>query len=123
MNIPDDIAFHHKPLVVAGRAMQHYGLRAGGDDVDMVVHPDDFELLRATHPVERGDYGDERIRIAEFEIYDGFFSVPYDLLKHGAVEMEDCLIASLPVLLYLASFYSSGDSQLIIDALHAQNRL
>jgi hypothetical protein len=77
--------------------------------------------LRQRFPVERGDYGDERIRIGEYELYDGFFGVPYDLLKHNAVEQDDCLIASLPVLLYLASFYSSDDSQLIINAL--QNRL
>jgi hypothetical protein len=119
--IPPSIAFQHKPVIVAGAAMQFYKLRDAGDDIDLVVSRQDFENLRQRFPVERGDYGDERIRIGEYELYDGFFGVPYDLLKHNAVEQDDCLIASLPVLLYLASFYSSDDSQLIINAL--QNRL
>jgi hypothetical protein len=120
---PHEIAFQHKPVIVAGQAMAHYGLRDAGDDIDMVVSREDFESLRTTHPVETGNYGDERIKIGIYELYDGFFGVPYDLLKHGALEKEDCLIASLPVLLYLASFYSGDDSELIIKALHAQNRL
>jgi hypothetical protein len=115
--------FQHKPIIVGGRAMQHYGMRDGGDDIDMVVSQDDFKLLRLVYSTETGDYGDERIKIDEYELYDGFFGVPYNLLKHGAVEQEDCLIASLPCLLYLSSFYSGDDSKLILDALDVQNRL
>lgn len=120
--IPDDIAFQHKPVIVASAAMQFYNLRDAGDDIDMVVSQDDFEQLRTYYHVETDDYGDERIKTGIHKLYDGFFGVPYNLLKHGAVELDDCLIASLPCLLYLASFYGGDDSSLILAALNAQNR-
>ena len=33
--------FRYKPLLIGGKAMEYYGLRKAGDDVDLVVHPDD----------------------------------------------------------------------------------
>lgn len=113
-------AFQQKPVIVAGAAMQYYGLRDADDEIDMAVSREDFEQLRPYYSVERGDYGDERIKTGIYELYDGFFGVPYNLLKHGAVELDDCLIASMPCLLYLASFYGGDDSRLILAALNAQ---
>lgn len=104
----------HKPLVVAGQAMAYYGLRDGGDDIDLVVHPDDFELLRMVYASETGTYGDERIKIGEFELYNGFFGIDYATLARRAIEQQDRLIASLVCLLYFAAAASNKQDALAI---------
>jgi hypothetical protein len=106
--------FMHKPLVVAGQAMAYYGLRDGGDDIDLVVHPDDFELMRMVYSSETGAYGDEFVRIGEFEIYNGFFGIDYTTLTRKAVEQQDRLIASLVCLLYFAATASNKQDALAI---------
>lgn len=106
--------FKHKPLVVAGQAMAYYGLRDAGDDIDLVVHPEDFELLRMVYVSETGAYGDERIKLGEFELYNGFFGIDYATLAHKAVEQEDRLIASLICLLYIAAASNNKQDALAI---------
>ncbi|HEX2614428.1 MAG TPA: hypothetical protein VHL10_02975 [Nitrososphaera sp.] len=94
--------------------MAYYGLRAGGDDVDLVAHPEDFELLRMVYASERGAYGDERVKIGEFEIYNGFFGIDYTTLARKAIEQEDRLIASLICLLYFAAACANKQDALAI---------
>lgn len=97
--------FHEKPLIVAGRALQHYGLAepAPGDDLDLVVSHQDFEELRGIAVAERGDFGDERIVLDQVEYYASFFGLGYETLRKNAIEQEDYLIASLPKLLLFAA--------------------
>jgi hypothetical protein len=114
--------FQHKPLVVAGQAMAYYGLRDGGNDVDLVAHPDDFMRLRELYPVETGTYGDSFIRIGQYECYDGFFGMHYQTLTLRAVEQEDRLIASLICLLYIAAARGNKpDARLIWQKLEQCN--
>ena len=42
--------FAHKPLLIGGMAMEYYGLRKAGADVDLVVHPADHAALLKQYP-------------------------------------------------------------------------
>lgn len=54
-----DYIFQHKPLLVGGMAMEYYGLRKAGADVDLVIHPDDHAALMKMYPDHIRDlYGD-----------------------------------------------------------------
>ena len=41
-----DYQFLHKPLLVGGKAMEYYGLRKAGLDIDLVIHADDHYKLK-----------------------------------------------------------------------------
>ncbi len=43
-------AFADKPLLIGGKAMEFYGLRKAGADVDFVVSLRDHDGLRRLHP-------------------------------------------------------------------------
>ncbi len=42
--------FKYKPLLIGGKAMENYGLRKAGADIDLVVHPIDHEVLVDKYP-------------------------------------------------------------------------
>jgi hypothetical protein len=86
--------FLHKPLVIAGKAMEHYGLRLAGNDLDLVVHPEDFQQLHFQHP--EGFFvnaaGDRGIKVDAFEFYLSQFGIEYHFLKENALEQKDHLV-------------------------------
>jgi hypothetical protein len=42
--------FKHKPLLIGGKAMEYYGIRPAGADIDFVVSADDHKRLTAQYP-------------------------------------------------------------------------
>ena len=44
-----------KPVIFGGLAMEYYGLRAHGDDIDLLVSPEDLAMLWARYPDQRRD--------------------------------------------------------------------
>ena len=97
--------WQHKPLVVAGKAMEYYGLRDGGDDVDLVVSVKDFHGLYLLYPNKQAiaPLGDAMMKVKQFECYLRCFGLEYDDLLIGAQEQEDHFVAGLPMLLQLAA--------------------
>jgi hypothetical protein len=69
MNIPlEKLAyqFHDKPLLIGGKAMEYYGLRKAGADIDLVISLGDHANLKHQYPHHIKDlYGD--IGICEFD--------------------------------------------------------
>ena len=57
-----------KPLLIAGKAMQYYGLREG-QDYDFVLPVEDFRSLRLSVPDElfTNAFGDTGIRVGTYE--------------------------------------------------------
>ena len=45
--------FSSKPLLIGGMAMQYYGLRPSGADVDFVITTQDYLRLAAQYPLIR----------------------------------------------------------------------
>ncbi|MBQ8610356.1 MAG: hypothetical protein IJ412_01480 [Oscillospiraceae bacterium] len=94
--------FRHKPLLIAGRAMEYYGLRKAGADTDLVIHPEDHRLLAEKYPEHIKDlYGDIGICEFGFEIWNQICTFDYFYLKSGAAEEENCLVVSPEKLLFL----------------------
>ena len=94
--------FTHKPLLIGGMAMDYYGLRKAGADVDLVVHPADHAALLKQYPDHVKDlYGDIGICEFGFEIWNQICTFDYQYLKENAIEEDSCLVISPEKLLFL----------------------
>ena len=94
--------FHDKPLLIGGKAMEYYGLRKAGADIDLVISLRDHNNLKHQYPDHIKDlYGDIGICEFEFEIWNQICRYNYEELKVGAIEEPAMLIISLGQLLFL----------------------
>src|SRR5215831_9230176 len=94
--------FSEKPLVIGGRAMEYYGLRKSGDDIDLVVPADDVAALIQRFPDRVKDLdGDLGVCPYEFEIWKTVCLFDYDSLRTGATDLGDALMISLEKLLFM----------------------
>lgn len=94
--------FIHKPLLIGGMAMEYYGLRKAGADIDLVVHPDDHKSLVQHYPDHIKDiYGDIGVCEFGFEIWNQICTFDYEYLSEHAVIESDFIVVSLEKLLFL----------------------
>jgi hypothetical protein len=94
--------FQEKPLLIGGMAMEYYGLRKAGADIDLVIALDDHENLKRQYPDHIKDlYGDIGICEFDFEIWNQISRYNYEELKERAIETPDLLVISLERLLFL----------------------
>ena len=94
--------FLDKPLLIGGVAMEYYGLRKAGADIDLVISVRDHEALARKYPEHiKNQYGDIGICEFDFEIWNQICRFDYEELKVGAIEEPDMLIISLDRLLFL----------------------
>ena len=116
-----DFEFAVKPLLIGGKAMEYYGLRKSGADIDFVISSQDYERLAKKYPDNLKDlYGDLGVCVAEFEIWKTICLFGYNFLAEGAVEKQDHLVISLEKLLFLKALAMQvpkyhQDLQLIVD--------
>ncbi len=97
-----NFAFSSKPLLIGGMAMQYYGLRTSGADVDFVITSQDYLRLAAQYPNNLKDlWGDLGVCVGIFEIWQSICLFGYDFLSRGAIESDDLKIISLEKLLFL----------------------
>ena len=95
-----NFAFSQKPLLIGGMAMEYYGLRKSGVDIDLVVCKEDIEELVKKYPHNlKNLWGDFGVAIYDFEIWKTVRYFDYDYLKEDALEKENYLIISLDKLL------------------------
>ncbi len=94
--------FSQKPLLVGGKAMEHYGLRKAGSDIDFIVSEEDIVALIKKYPDRVKDlWGDLGVCPFEFEIWKTICLFGYDDLKEGALNAGEFLIISLDKLLFM----------------------
>jgi hypothetical protein len=94
--------FVAKPLLIGGKAMEYYGLRKSGADIDFVISGQDYERLAKKYPDNlKNLYGDLGVCVAEFEIWKTICLFDYHFLVQGALEQQDHLVISLEKLLFL----------------------
>lgn len=107
MNIPLEklnYSFQDKLLLIGGMAMQYYGLRKAGADIDLVISRRDHEQLIRIWPEHVKDlYGDIGICEFGFEIWNQICRFNYDELLPGSIEEADFRVISLERLLFLKS--------------------
>lgn len=118
-----DYQFECKPLLIGGKAMEYYGLRKAGMDIDLVVHPADHATLVRKYPEHIKDlYGDIGICEFGFEIWNQICTFDYQYLKDKAVEEEEYLVISLERLLFLKALAMEvpkyhADMELIVQRI------
>ncbi len=94
--------FATKPLLIGGMAMEYYGLRQSGADVDFVIMQEDYDALAKMYPENLRDlFGDKGVCVYEFELWICICLFAYDYLSSGAIEKEEYRIISLEKLLFL----------------------
>ena len=97
-----DFEFFAKPLLIGGKAMEYYGLRKAGADIDFVITGEDYKRLAKKYPDNLKNLGgDLGVCVAEFEIWKTICLFDYDFLAEGSVEEKDHLIISLEKLLFM----------------------
>lgn len=95
-------SFKQKPLLVGGKAMEYYGLRKSGNDIDFIVTEADLIELIKLYPNRVKDlWGDLGVCPFEFEIWRTICLYDYESLKEHAIEQDDFLIISLEKLLLM----------------------
>lgn len=104
--------FHHKPLLIGGKAMEYYGIRPAGKDIDLVIAPDDHKRLVIQYPNHVKDlYGDIGVIEYEFEIWNTICTFDYEQLKAGAIEEDNYLVVSIEKLLMLKAIGMKADDK------------
>ncbi len=97
-----DCAFLSRPLLIGGKAMEYYGLRRAGSDIDFVVTAPDYMRLASRYPDHLKDlWGDLGVCIFEFEIWKSICLFDYDYLSAGALDEGKYLVIALDKLLFL----------------------
>ncbi|SHG19722.1 hypothetical protein [Dysgonomonas macrotermitis] len=95
-------SFIHKPLIIGGKAMEYYGLRKAGLDIDLVIHNDDHKILKEKYPNNiKNLYGDIGICEYGLEMWNQICTFDYSYLKENAIEKEKYLVISLEKILFL----------------------
>ncbi|NUM47702.1 MAG: hypothetical protein HUU38_23605 [Anaerolineales bacterium] len=95
-------AFQTKPLLIGGMAMEYYGLRKSGADIDFVLTSADYVSLAKKHPDHLKDlYGDLGVCVGLFELWRTIMLFGYDFLADRALEEETYRVISLEKLLFL----------------------
>ncbi|MGC3963848.1 MAG: hypothetical protein QM803_11145 [Rhodocyclaceae bacterium] len=97
-----DFRFRNKPLLIGGKAMEHYGSRKAGADIDLVASPEDHARLVERYPAHVKDvYGDIGVIHGVFEVWNTLCTFDYATLVSGAVEESDHLAVAIDKLLML----------------------
>lgn len=95
-----ELSFSKKPILIGGMAMEYYGIRKSGADIDFVVCDEDYQLFASAMPDKRKDiYGDLGIVIETFEIWRSIALLDYDFYLKDAVDEGNVFIISLDRLL------------------------
>src|SRR5450432_2289358 len=94
-------AFTLKPLLIAGKAMQYYGVR-DGQEYEFVLPKEEFRSLRVKgqYDLFTNAFGDVGIHAGEYTFYESAFGFSYFHLERNAVDRQDYLVAHPGMLLF-----------------------
>ena len=99
-----DFNFETKPLIIGGLAMEFYGLRKRGADIDLVITNKDYLKLSGQYPQNKKDiWGDLGVVIESFEIWRSIALLDYNFYAEGAAEFSDYKVVSFDKLFFMRS--------------------
>jgi hypothetical protein len=99
---PLAFTFSCKPLLIGGKAMEYYGLREAGADIDFVVTREDRARLAAQYPEHVKDlFGDLGVCKDGFEVWQTICLFDYAYLSRDAVDAGEFLVISIEKLILL----------------------
>lgn len=94
--------FIKKPVLVGGKAMEFYGLRKSGADIDLIASEEDIAALIKLYPDRVKDlWGDLGVCPFEFEIWRTINLLDYSFYSKDAIEKENFLIISIEKLMLM----------------------
>jgi hypothetical protein len=126
MNIPLEklnYTFRKKPLLVGGKAMEYYGLRPSGADIDFIAEKEDvFDLIQQYPERVKDLWGDLGVCPFEFEIWKSICLLTYADLCENAIDEGEFLVISLEKLLLMKALAMHKekylkDAQLIVKSI------
>jgi hypothetical protein len=98
------ITFSSKPTIVGGLAMEYYGLRKRGMDIDFIISNDDYQVLAKKYPNNKKDkWGDLGILIGQYELFRSISRLDYDFYSKGAIEYEKYKVLSFERLFFMTA--------------------
>jgi hypothetical protein len=93
--------FKKPPIIIGGMAMEYYGMRKSGADIDLVICDADYQKLAQMHPEKRKDiYGDFGVVIESFEIWRSIALLDYDFFNKDAIDFGVVKMISIDRLLF-----------------------
>ncbi|MCL1855558.1 MAG: hypothetical protein FWF86_07475, partial [Clostridia bacterium] len=99
------LRFTQKPILIGGMAMEYYGLRKSGADIDLVICDEDYQALALAYPDKRKDiWGDLGVVLEPFEIWRCIMLLDYDFYNKEAVDEKTAYVVSLDRLLLTRVF-------------------
>lgn len=117
--------FHTKPLLIGGKAMEYYGLRQAGADIDFVIAREDYQALVRRYPHNTTDlFGDLGIHMHNFELWTSIMLFDYNFLAMYAISEAQFKVIALDKLLFLKTLVIGEpkyveDTRLIVTKIHA----
>lgn len=91
-----DHRFERKPLLIGGKAMEYYGLRKAGDDIDYVIGAEDHRQLVRKYPDNVKDiYGDIGVCVDGLEMWNRICLFEYEFLSEDCIDLGDICVAHL----------------------------
>ncbi len=94
------------PLVIGGKAMEYYGLRKAGDDIDLILSERDFDILQEEMPENVGTMDiDHCIRYCNFEMWKSIRYFGYDFYSKQAISLNGFSVISIERLAWLKALY------------------
>jgi hypothetical protein len=98
----NSLRFTKKPILIGGLAMEYYGMRKAGADIDFVICDADYQELAQANPDKRKDiWGDMGVVIGPFEIWRSIALLDYDFYKEGAIDRGAVLVVSIERLMLM----------------------
>jgi hypothetical protein len=96
------VAFTTKPLIIGGLAMEYYGLRQHGSDIDFMISFEDYNALAARYPDKRKDsWGDLGVVVHGFEMFRTIWKLDYAFFAEDAIEFDRYKVLSIEKLLFI----------------------
>lgn len=97
--------FVDKPVIVGGLAMEYYGLRKHGADVDFIVTDRDYQRLKVRFPDRRKDvWGDFGLLVDGFELFRSIYKFDHGHYSLGAVELTNYKMIGIDMLFRMKVF-------------------
>ena len=98
----NNLSFTSKPIVIGGMAMEFYGIRKSGTDIDLVITDKDYKMLAQKYPEQRKDiYGDLGVVIGPFEIWRSIALLDYDFYQRQSIIQGPVGIVDIDRLLFM----------------------
>ena len=107
-----EIIFNDKPIIVGGMAMEYYGIRKRGDDIDFIISNRDYVQLETRYRNCRKDmWGDFGVKVNEYELFRSMWKFDYNYYNNGSIEFEHYKIISVDMLFRMKVFAMDSEEK------------